>query len=427
MKHSVKEIVLNNGAKGLLINIPDSTILQYKFHFRAGNRQVASKDIYETAHLMEHLAFGPNAKYDSEAKYSAEFSKNGAHNNAYTSDNSMVYLGVCAEFEWDRILKLQQLAICQPKFQDEKLQSEKNNVRNELSGMLLDHNNILWYKMQQILGEDILTLEERLQTIDNIKIEDIVNHHRRTHLINNLRFVIAGKLTNRERKIKDILNKWNLRKGQELPVVKDKIESQPPTLVKQRNGKSITFGLSLIIDRTMTRKEQFAMAAINHILTGTIHSRIFGKAREKGLVYSVFSDCCNNHYNTSWDFAGQVIPEMAEELFDLIADELQAVKNGKISDEEITGAQSYALGSHQIGTETVGQISNYYSGHYFHTGEVLNYNSVANYINRVDKESIETIVKEFLNDGKWALVAVGNTNQKLIDKLNQKLKKVLNG
>ena len=66
MKHSVEEVRLKNGARGLLIDIPGATVMSFQFHFRAGNRFVADKEIYETAHIMEHLAFGANAKYKTE-------------------------------------------------------------------------------------------------------------------------------------------------------------------------------------------------------------------------------------------------------------------------------------------------------------------------------------------------------------------------
>ena len=116
MKHSVEEVRLKNGAKGLLIDVPDASVMCFEFHFRAGNRFVRSKDIYETAHIMEHMAFGANAKFKDEHEFEAEFTKNGAYHNAFTSDLSMVYMAECADFEWQRILNLQELSICHPRF-----------------------------------------------------------------------------------------------------------------------------------------------------------------------------------------------------------------------------------------------------------------------------------------------------------------------
>jgi hypothetical protein len=36
MKHTVKEVELNNGAKGLLIDVPGATVMDFEFNFRAG-------------------------------------------------------------------------------------------------------------------------------------------------------------------------------------------------------------------------------------------------------------------------------------------------------------------------------------------------------------------------------------------------------
>ena len=38
MKHTVEEIRLSNGARGLLIDVPDATVMNFEFQFRAGNR-----------------------------------------------------------------------------------------------------------------------------------------------------------------------------------------------------------------------------------------------------------------------------------------------------------------------------------------------------------------------------------------------------
>lgn len=427
MKHTVKEIVLKNGARGLFINIPDATVMQYKIHFRAGNRHVRSPEVYETAHLMEHMSFGANAKFASEQEYAAEFSKNGARNNAYTSDTEMVYLGTCADFEWEEVLKLQQLAICQPRFSQSKLEAEKGNVRNELTAMLSSHSNLLWYKMQQLLGENILNLKQRIATIDNITLDDIVEHHTRTHTTKNMRFLVAGRLVNRERKLKQILESWQLPRGQRLEIPRDQIHSHEATLIKQKNGKSLTFGLSVILNRKLSIREQYAMTALNHILTGTTYSRIFGKARERGLIYNIYSDFGDRHYDCCWDFAGQVMPEMAEAVFDLMVEELQQVAAGKISKKEIEATKSYGLGSFQISTQTISQLAGFYGADYFADDQIRSYVAVPNYINKISKEEVVKILRDFMDNGKWALAGVGNVDQALLERLNQKLKVVFKG
>ena len=85
----------------------------------------------------------------------------------------MVYEAICADFEWDRILELQRLAITTPRFNADELEAEKGNVRSELTGYLNNHNRVMWPRIQQALGEDILTYNQRLKTIANIELKDI--------------------------------------------------------------------------------------------------------------------------------------------------------------------------------------------------------------------------------------------------------------
>jgi hypothetical protein len=79
MKHTVEEVRLKNGARGLLIDVPGATVMSFQIQFRAGNRYVKSKHIYETAHIMEHMAFGANDRFRSEHEFESEFTKNGAY------------------------------------------------------------------------------------------------------------------------------------------------------------------------------------------------------------------------------------------------------------------------------------------------------------------------------------------------------------
>ena len=61
MKHIVTEVKLRNGAKGLLIHIPDASVMSFEFNFRAGEYLV-DPEKWETPHLMEHMLLGANER-----------------------------------------------------------------------------------------------------------------------------------------------------------------------------------------------------------------------------------------------------------------------------------------------------------------------------------------------------------------------------
>ena len=424
MKHTVEEIRLKNGARGLLIDVPDATVMSFQVQFRAGNRYVLNKDIYETAHIMEHMAFGANEKFRSEHNYEQEFTKNGAYHNAYTSDYSMVYEAICADFEWDRILELQRLAITTPRFNADELEAEKGNVRSELTGYLNNHNRVMWPRIQQALGEDILTYNQRLKTIANIELRDIKNHHKRTHTLKNMRFVVAGKLTGRKSAIKEHLEGWQLETGERFVIPRDEPRRANPVLVKRKEATNLTFGWSMMIPRELSDEEVTAMNALNHILTGTMSSRIFGAARKKGLAYGIFSDTSIGFYDSAWDFGGQVNVETAEKLFDIIVRELKKVLAGSISDEDLESVKSYSLGRYQMGAQTVGQVSNFYVGRYFADDFVRDYAAVPDSILAVTPDQLIETARQFFASNTWTLAAVTSEEKELLTKLYDKLDKL---
>jgi predicted Zn-dependent peptidase len=420
MQHTVQEVRLKNGARGLLIDVPGASVMSFQFQFRAGNRYVKHKDIYETAHIMEHMAFGANAKYKSEHEYEAEFTKNGAYHNAYTSDLSMVYVADCADFEWERILTLQRLAICSPRFNEEELEAEKGNVKSELTGYLNNHNRVLWPKIQQLLGEDIYTFWQRIQTINTVTLADIKEHYRRTHTADNMRFVIAGKLHGRKSEIIRQLEDWELKSGERFEVPRDELSSGNPTLIRRKEASNLTFGLTLMLPRELSDEETDAMDALDHILTGTMHSRIYGSARQKGLAYGVFSDTSAGFHDSSWDFGGQVNHDTAEALFDIVVRELRCVLDGKITENELAAAKSYALGRHQMGAQTVSQISNFYTNRYFADGVVKDYEKVPESINAITRELMVSMAESFIAHNTWVLAGVSSEEKELIVSLADK-------
>lgn len=421
MKHTVHEVNLHNGASGLIIDVPDAQVASYQFHFLAGNRFVKNRDVYETAHIMEHMAFGANEKFHNGQAFDAEFEKNGAYFNAYTSDLSMVYIANCADFEANRILDLQSLAITKPRFIKDELMSESGNVRGELTGYLNSHPRLLWPRMQQAMGEPVLGYDERLKRLGNTKLSDIKQHYKNTHQLANMRFAIAGAFGERLDDVIGRLEAWNLPVGERKTVPDDDLQGAKPFMIRRREASNVTFALSLSLPRKLTNDELDAMAAVDHLLTGTLHSRILGAARKQGLAYGMFSDATAYHFNSTWDFGAQVNIDAIEPLVDIMVKEIGNVLNGRITDDEVEAAKQYALGKHWMSCQTVGQINNWYGSRYFFDGVVDDFEQRPAAIKQITKQQMVGIAREFMQAKTWILGGVGNAKTDLMRRLNDKL------
>ncbi|MBR2839765.1 insulinase family protein [Candidatus Saccharibacteria bacterium] len=421
MKHTVEEVVLSNGARGLLVDVPGASVMSTKVQFRAGMLFARNKYVYEIPHVVEHLAFGANAQFKDEQAFEAEFTKNGAYHNAWTSDISVCYETECADFEWERIMELQRVSICQPRFNEEELKSEKANVRSELTGYMNDYYRLVWPRVQQAVGEEVLTLSERLETIRNISLRDIREHYRRTHTVKNMLFIIAGGLRGRKRKIIEMLEGWNLREGERFEMPEVNFHTSPAVSIRRKDASNITFGFSFVVPRHLESVEVLAMNCLNHILTGTMSSRIFGTARKLGLVYGMGSSVSMGANHTYWDFDGEVNVENAEELFDLIRNEIGRVVNGELAEEDFAAARSYALGRYQMGAQTPTQIADFYAEGYFTSEKVVKYDSVPKLLDGISRQKIIELAREFTESGVKGFAAVSSAEKAMITGLDGKL------
>ena len=176
MKHTVYEMKLDNGSRGLLINIADASVMTLEFNFRAGEYLV-EREKWETPHLMEHLLLGANKTYPKARAYQAEFEKNGAYSNASTGTYDITYEAECADFEWDRIIKLMLEGISHPLFLEEEFKAEAGNVREELTARSNNHFRHLSLALRERYGFYVMTDQERFKMLHNVLSDYVFTQH----------------------------------------------------------------------------------------------------------------------------------------------------------------------------------------------------------------------------------------------------------
>ncbi|MCA9347695.1 insulinase family protein [Candidatus Saccharibacteria bacterium] len=416
LKHSVKEVVLKSGARGLLIDVPDASVVCAQISFRAGDQYVKDPKKLETAHIMEHMSLGANKKFPSSKKFTAEIQKNGAYTNASTAPVDMTYTMECADFEWERVLELLCLGISQPLFLDEEFKAEYGNVREE---MLYRGNNHDWHlslEMEKRFGVDIETFQERLKLMPNVTVEDIRQHYQETHFSQNMRFIIAGRMKGRIRKISKLLNDMSLPKNKagmrfEIPKTTLKMPDEPIFIENSTVPNAYFYIISYLAEK-ISRDEALAMGTLGAILTDTWGSRIFGTAREKGLVYYLNSGIDREEDYAAWWFGSQVSEKQLNQLLKLIISEINRVKNGVLSQKDLESAKMYMIGSHQRSAQTVGAIVNGYSGRYFREDLINDYfTHFPNRVEKITKNDVIAIARKMLQDKIWGVGFLGTISK----------------
>lgn len=413
MKHTVKEVKLPNGINGLLIHIPDASVMSFEINFRAGDYLV-ERNKWETPHLMEHVLLGANQLIPKARAFQAEFEKNGAYSNASTGPYDIIYESECADFEWDRIFGLLLTAITKPLFLKEEFDAEFGNVREELTGRSNNHFRHLSLALREKYGFAVLTDQERLQLMSNVKLQDVKGHYADTHTTSNMRFVIAGNLQAKRRNIiEKLFADMELPKGggrKELPDERPSCLDKP-LYIQNKTVDNLYFYLDTFAQHRLTDAETDNLTLINSMLTETLYSRILGTAREKGLVYSMSSGIGQTKKSANWWFGAQVMPQNAKPLFNIITKELNAVFDGAISPDDIDAAKQYALGRYQRSGQTVSGTAAGYSYRYFFDEEIDDYYKVPERIAAITKEGIVDVSKSLFIDKTWGLGFLGNAGE----------------
>ena len=420
MKHTVTEMVLDNGSRGLLVHVPAAEVMTFEINFRAGEYLVEEKK-WEVPHIMEHVLLGANERIPRARDFQAELEKNGAYSNASTSVYDINYEAECADFEWERVLDLLLVAITKPLFLREEFKAEFGNVWEELNARSNNHFRHLSLALRDAYGFLAKTDGERLKLMKNVKLPDVVEHYKRTHGTNNMRFIIAGNITpRREEQIRHVLQAIELPRGTRFALPQERASRlEKPLYIHNPSVKNIYFYVDTFVKRRLDSQESDSLHLANTLLTETLHSKILGKAREQGLVYGMSSGVHEAKLCSSWWFGAQVSPKNAPKLFDIIAGELTALFDGKLTGEEIEAAQAYSLGRFQRSAQTVGGTAGGYAERYFFDETIEDYYQIPKRIRSITKQGILDASRTMFADGIWGMGALTKVDESVIHELRE--------
>jgi len=421
MKHSVEEVILKNGARGLLVHVPDATVMNAYINYRAGEFLV-SREKWEVPHLMEHVLLGANDIYPRARDFQAEVEKNGAYSNASTDVYDIIYETECADFEWERVFELLLLAIEKPLFLQEEFDAEFGNVREELSARANNHYRQLGANTRKAYGLVAETDRERLELMQNVSLEDVREHYRRTHTTDNMRFVIAGNIGKRRARIMQMLEHTELPRGERFDMPDEVVQPLPkPVCIPNNTVDTIYFYIDTFMNRRLEESEVDSLSLVNAILTETLYSKILGTARERGLVYGMNSGYQQIKLSSNLWFGSQVSVNNATALFDIVTEQLGNLFRGELAEADIAAAQAYAIGRYQRSAQTVAATAAGYTGRYFFDEYIDDYYKIPERIEAVTKQGIVDITRAMFADNIGGLGVYGKCTPELAIQLNEQV------
>jgi predicted Zn-dependent peptidase len=413
LKHTVHEYHVSGGASGLIINVPGSDVVSMQFRFNSGF-QFASPKTYELPHVLEHLLASVTKRHPGPNEWNIEASKNGAYVNAMTSTDINGYIYECADFELERMVGLVEEQLAGPLFDDQPLSSEIGNVREELSRNTTIHGNVCMLMLAQAAYPKLwLDYETRISQLPRITVPAMEQHYLDTHTAANARFFLAGDFGKADQ------TKWvqrldrlfaQLPKGERLRRSRDIGLGTPRPLVAKHEINQVYYRVMLYFGE-LSEPERRALVLLRMVLAGGFGSRVYGEARRRGLAYSVASVGHAEPGNSGFGFGGYVTPDNALPLFELIAREYAAVKNGGLTGAELEEAKDLIVGQIKRGTQTPGDLLGWYIERYDEAGEIRDFEKELSLLREVRQDEVIAVARKAAAGGRLGLSFVGAVDE----------------
>lgn len=247
-------------------------------------------------------------------------------------------------------------------------------------------------------------------TIPSITRNDLIEFYRREYLPNQTILVIVGDLTLDEAKtlVATHFGSW--------------AQGAAPA---RRAGapKPVTKSVSRLIDKDLTQAtimlghvginranpDFYAVTVMNYILgAGGFSSRLMDSVRDnQGLAYGIHSAYEANVAPGAFLVSLQTRNATAAQALTSVLKELQQIRQTPVTDQELSEAKAYLVGSFPLRFDTTAKLADVLSLVELH-GLGLNYFSdYPKWIGQVTKDDVLRVARQYLNPDQYALVVVG--------------------
>jgi len=163
--------------------------------------------------------------------------------------------------------------------------------------------------------------------------------------------------------------------------------------------------------------DRHALGVLDTVLGGGMSSRLFQEIREKrGLAYSVYS--YRSLYVDTGSFAvyAGTTPQNAETVIELVRDEIAAVLEEGITEDELQRAKGHAKGALVLSGEDPGSRMNRVGRQQLTTGEILSIDELIERFEQVTMDDVNRVSRDILGKGSFQITVVGPFEEDAFDR-----------
>lgn len=252
------------------------------------------------------------------------------------------------------------------------------------------------------------------ETIPHIAHQDVLSFHAQYYVPNQTILSLVGDLTQDEASA--LVTKYFGAWKPGTPPVAKSVKSQPlakstvKLINKELTQSSIVLG-HLGVSRS--NPDYYALTILNQILgAGGFGSRLMDNIRDKqGLAYGVMSLFEARLAPGPFYISLQTRTEATNQAIAGVLHEMKGIREGLVTDQELADAKAYMMGSFALRLDTTSKLAQTLSLVEFHNLGLDYFSQYPRWIERVTKDDVLRVAKQYLDPQHYALVVVGDQSK----------------
>ena len=248
------------------------------------------------------------------------------------------------------------------------------------------------------------------ETVPKITQADIQNFFSHEYLPNQTILAIVGDIPVEQARalVAKQFGSWKRETPPSRTVAKPAQIDKPVVRLIEKDLTQATIVLGhLGISRT--NPDFYAVSVMNHILgAGGFSSRLMDSIRDRqGLVYGVGSHFEPNLMPGAFMVNLQTRNETANQAISGVLTELKSIRETPVTDQELADAKAYLIGSFPLRLDTTAKLAQVLSLVELYGLGLDYFSQYLRWIEKVTKEDVLRVAKQYLHPNRYALVVVG--------------------
>lgn len=304
------------------------------------------------SHFLEHLLFKGSERL-SARQISEAFDSMGAESNAFTSKDHTCFWVRLLDDDLPRGIDVLGEMLQRPAFRAHEIDAERHVVIEEINMSEDDPDDLAFESFTRTvfrghpLEAPVLGTRESIRAMTQ---DDISGYWKRRYGVGSTVLALAGSVDHEEvvEMAGEVFGDWA---GDAVDHEYAALDVVPRVSLESRDTEQVHVVLGGAgLDRADERR--WAFDVLNLVLGGGMSSRLFTTIREeRGLAYNVYSFRAAYADTGAWGIYVGTAPQHVATALDLIDEEIAAVVEGGITDDELERARGSVRGSLALAME----------------------------------------------------------------------------